>query len=561
MSESADTTEAEQEPSAISILLIEDNPGDSRLIREMLDRNDELIKRVHPDETESRKPTITVERRLEDGLETLKTTPVDVILLDLNLPDSRGIETLEAVNGAAQTVPVVVMTGLRDQEVGIQAIQRGAQDFLVKDEVSSPLLVRTIHHAIERARQRRERRERQEQLKSLNNLNRIAHDITHIVITSETRAALEQRVCERLAASDAYRFAWIGTLNPGSSRVTPSASAGAEADYLDDVVITTNDGQTAKGPTGKAIQTGRVQIAEDIETDPAYEPWREDALERGYRSSAAIPVDYGEMLYGVLNIYANSTTAFTGPETAVLARMGEVIGHAIAAIDRREALMSDTVVELEFGVDGVAEPLVELSESAPATIQIERLISGAETLLAYGSATDVDRDEFREAVERADGFADARILSGGGDSFEFEMVTPAAISLFETIATHGGRVAEATIDDGQFRFLVHLPKGRDTRRIIELVRERHTGVTYLAQRTHQREDGHDDASASTAPVLDEQLTKKQRAAIETAYAAGYFDWPRESTGEEIAERMGISPATFNQHLRTAERKFFSSVLE
>ncbi len=59
----------------------------------------------------------------------------------------------------------------------------------------------------------------------------------------------------------------------------------------------------------------------------------------------------------------------------------------------------------------------------------------------------------------------------------------------------------------------------------------------------------------------ERSHRKQRAALETAYFAGYFDWPRQSTGEEIADRLGIAPATFNQHLRTAERKFFDSVFE
>jgi len=63
----------------------------------------------------------------------------------------------------------------------------------------------------------------------------------------------------------------------------------------------------------------------------------------------------------------------------------------------------------------------------------------------------------------------------------------------------------------------------------------------------------------SSSVLEDELTEKQRAALETAYFAGYFDWPRGSTGEEIAERLGIAPATFNQHLRTAERKFFNSM--
>ncbi|MFC6716789.1 bacterio-opsin activator domain-containing protein [Natrialbaceae archaeon GCM10025810] len=539
------------------ILLIEDNPGDARLIEEMLRESDELSQRIDSS-VSGETPTVRNEQRLEKGLSTLQSTDVDVVLLDLNLPDSTGFRTLEVVTEATDHVPIVVLTGLSDQQAGIQAIQRGAHDFLVKDEVTSTLLVRTIHHAIERARQERERLERRRQMEALNRLNRIGHDITHAVITTETRAELEQRVCDRLAASDAYRFAWIGEVNPGSNEVVPRAAAGVEDGYLEEIEITTSDGETGKGPTGTAIRTGQVQITHDTRSDSNYEPWRETAAEHGYRSSAAIPIIYEDLVYGSLNVYSEMSNAFTGPETAVLARMGDVIAHAITALDRKDALVSDAVVELEFQMDDIAEPLLELTrDEEGATIRLERLIRGDETLLAYGTAREVSQERLEEAVAETEGLSDVRFLTGGGDEYEFELVAPIAVSLFETVATHGGRVQSATVADGEFRFVVELPRGRDTRQLIELIQERHADITYMAQRTRERTS----SDSSPRSVLDRRLTDKQRAALETAYFAGYFDWPRGSTGEEIAERLGISPATFNQHLRTAERKFFDSLFE
>ncbi len=452
-----------------------------------------------------------------------------------------------------------MLTGLRDQQVGVEAIQRGAQDFLVKDEVTSELLVRTIHHAIERARQERERRRQREQLESLNRLNRVGHDITQAVITTETRAELEQRVCDRLAESDAYRFAWIGGVNPGSDQIVPKAAAGVEDGYLETVDISVSEDEpSGQGPTGTAIRTGDVQVANNIQTDPAYEPWRGAAIERGYNSSVSIPVAHEDLVYGALNIYAVDADAFNGPETTILSRIGDTIAHAITAIERRDALVSDAVIELEFRVEAMAEELVSLSATESCTIKLEQLVRGDETLLAYGSATDVSQEAFAEAVEDTNGIDDVRFLAAKREAFEFELVAPAAVSLFETIATHGGRVDSATISDGEFRFVVELPRGRDTRQMIELLKEDHSGVTYLAQRTAERSDSTNGNSTS---VLEDELTEKQRAALETAYFAGYFDWPRESTGEEIAERLGIAPATFNQHLRTAERKFFDATLD
>ncbi|ELY93547.1 response regulator receiver modulated GAF sensor protein [Natrialba chahannaoensis JCM 10990] len=557
----AESTETDTTPS-LRILLIEDNPGDARLIEEMLRGTEELAQRVSSDETAGRTPEITRAKRLEEGLELFDQRAIDVVLLDLNLPDSQGLETLEKVSGASTATPIVVLTGLRDQQVGIQAIQQGAQDFLVKDEVTSELLVRTIHHAIERARQEYERRRQREQLETVNRLNDIGHDIIHSVITTETRAELEQEVCDRLTASDGYRFAWIGEVNPGSDDVVPKAAAGVEKGYLEDVEISVNEAVAAgQGPSGTAIRTGEVQVANRIDSDPDFEPWREEATTRDYHSSAAVPITHEDLIYGALHIYSSSTRAFTSPETQILARIGDTIAHAITALERRDALVSDAVIELEFRLEEMVPELVGLSERESGHISINQLVRGDETLLAYGSATDIPQETFEETVERIGGVSDSRFLSARRDEFEFEFVMPAAASLFEAIATHGGRVESATIANGEFRFVVELPRGRDTRQMIELIKEQRPDATYLAQRTTERSDRSGSSRGSTATiVLEEDLTEKQRAALETAYFAGYFEWPRESTGEDIADRLGIAPATFNQHLRTAERKFFDSVI-
>ncbi|AXR79216.1 Signal transduction regulator [Natrarchaeobaculum sulfurireducens] len=550
-------TTAPDSASLLRILLIEDNPGDARLIEEMLRDTAELARRVSADEHEDRRPELTHANRLEDGLERLRSESADVVLLDLNLPDSTGLETLERVDGESD-VPIVVLTGVRDQRIGVDAIQRGAQDFLVKDEVTSELLVRTIYHAIERARQERIRHRQRDQLEAFNRLNRIGHDVTHAVITTETRDELEQRVCDRLVKSDAYRFAWIGEVNPGSDQVIPKVAAGVGEDYLEEIEVSADaDDPTGQGPTGRAIRTGSVQITTDVQTDPAFEPWREQATERDYRSSAAVPIVHEDLVYGVLNLYSARPRAFTEPEIPILARIGDVIAHAITAIERRDALVSDTVVELEFRLDEMAEPLVDLSATEACSIEIDQLVSGDEALLAYGSANDVSQETFLEAVDRTPGITDARVLAARRETFEFELVAPAAVSLFETIATHGGRVESATIADGEFRFVVELPRGRDTRQMVELIQNERDDITHLAQRTTDRSD---HAESGAQSVLEDELTEKQRVALETAYYAGYFDWPRGSTGEEIADRLGIAPATLNQHLRTAERKFFDLVL-
>ncbi|WP_254766898.1 bacterio-opsin activator domain-containing protein [Salinilacihabitans rarus] len=539
----------------LDVLLVEDNPGDARLIEEMLSDVRELPRRIDPERSTAGRPRIHRENRLADGLEYLEEHDPDVVLLDLNLPDSDGLETLEAVESADEEAPIVVLTGLRDQRTGIEAIGRGAEDYLVKDEVTSALLVRSIQHAIERKQQELERARRRRQLEALNRLNRIGQDVTHAVIRMSTREELEQVVCDRLAESDAYRFAWIGEVAPGRQQVTPTVSAGVEEGYLDEITVTVDNSPTARGPAGEAVRTKELQVVRDIETDPSFEPWREDARERGYRSSAAIPIVYGELLHGVLNVYAGTPDAFSETEVEVLARLGEIVGHAITALERKDALLTDAALELEFRVGGVAEPLVDLSAAEEGCLRFERLIRSGEDTLIYGSATDVPREPFAEAVERTDFLEEMRALTQGRTDYEFELIASREVPLFETVATHGGRVQSATVDDGEFRVVVELPQRSDTGQFIETVESAFAGVEYVAQRTIQR----DENRLPEYATLERKLTEKQHAALETAVAAGYFEWPRTTSGKEVAERLDISPATFTQHLRAAERKFFEEV--
>jgi len=121
----------------IRLLLIEDNPLDADLINEYL----------------SECPTkfvIETCSRLKDGLVRVGNGQVDVVLLDMNLPDSNGIDTLKAALEVGPGIPIVVMSGLDDKVTGVEAVQCGAQDYVVKGQVDTDSLFRVLRYAIER---------------------------------------------------------------------------------------------------------------------------------------------------------------------------------------------------------------------------------------------------------------------------------------------------------------------------------------------------------------------------------------------------------------------------
>lgn len=128
----------------ISVLLIEDNPIHARLIQNLLEESKTSVFDLNSAD------------RLSTGIERLAGGNIDVILLDLVLPDSQELETLERVRAAAPEMPIVILTSLDDVTLAAKAVEEGAQDFLIKTETNSRTLTRSIHYAIERTRARRE---------------------------------------------------------------------------------------------------------------------------------------------------------------------------------------------------------------------------------------------------------------------------------------------------------------------------------------------------------------------------------------------------------------------
>jgi signal transduction histidine kinase len=126
------------EPTPIRVLLIEDNPGDAFLLESLLA------------EASPRGFQVECAGRLGDGQARLAKGDVNLVLLDLTLPDSRGLDTFVRLNAAFPNLPIVLLTGLSDEELAIRAVHAGAQDYLVKGEVAGPLLVRALRYAIER---------------------------------------------------------------------------------------------------------------------------------------------------------------------------------------------------------------------------------------------------------------------------------------------------------------------------------------------------------------------------------------------------------------------------
>jgi two-component system, NarL family, sensor histidine kinase UhpB len=142
-----------------NILIVEDNPGDQLLLTELLKSSELVIENLHYSEN------------LTESIDTIRSIRFDIILLDLSLPDSSGLQTFLSIKPYTQKVPVVILSGLADMELAIAAISEGAQDYLIKDDMDERLLVKTIRYSIERKKNLEEIQRSEEQYRYLFNNN------------------------------------------------------------------------------------------------------------------------------------------------------------------------------------------------------------------------------------------------------------------------------------------------------------------------------------------------------------------------------------------------------
>lgn len=414
-----------------------------------------------------------------------------------------------------------------------------------------------IRNITRREEQEEELKRQHNELERLKRINAMIRDINRCLVEATDRDEMLTDVCEHLTTDDQYVFAWVGKLDLADERVRPITRSGDGQSYLDEITVSVAD-SAAEGPAGITAQTESMQVVNDVAEDPAVGPWREAALDRGYRSVAGIPIMYDSTLYGVLLVYAGSPYVFDEREQSVLSELGESIGHAINAFEQQRMLTSDTHLQLEFRANGIV-PADVVPDEQGIDVSVHRTVPGAAgAVIQYVSTADSFDAETLAAV--FGNIAPVKRIQqmseqDGERLFEITYVDPPVSS---AIRACGGRITSAEISGTVLHVVAELPQSADVRSVVESVRAEFPDAKLVAQRsiTYDR-----DAVEEHWMAVDTDLTDRQRTVLESAFFGGYFDRPRESTGEELSESLGVSPSTFHQHLQAGLRKVLARIFE
>ena len=198
-------------------------------------------------------------------------------------------------------------------------------------------VVLIAHIFRERLRIEKDLNDTKEHLEHLNHILMAVRNVNQLIVRERDVKRLMNEACEILVKDRGYRFVWVGLVQEGSYQVMPVGQAGFEDGYLSKIKITWDDSEYGNGPTGTAIKSKKPFVMRDFEHDPRYAPWREEALKRGYGSSAVLPLITGERVFGALNVYAENPDTFEDEELNLLFELASDLALAVRSIEDEQA--------------------------------------------------------------------------------------------------------------------------------------------------------------------------------------------------------------------------------
>lgn len=298
------------------------------------------------------------------------------------------------------------------------------------------------------------------------------------------------------------------------------------------------------------------------------------------RAGLAVPVGPSDAPWGVLVCYTDESDAFRPGAMTFVKTVGTFLGVVVQretrwpwrraagsritddvfeldAAGRRRTLFADAVVELEIGLTE-DDPFCRLAREADATVTFDTAFPREDDVTAiFFSTVGPSPDEVRSVLERDPSVRQVTHVDRTGEDQLFETLV-VGDSLPLRIVELGGVPRQLVAEAAGTRVVVDLPGGGDVRAFLDGLAQDFPSVDLRSRRNREQPP---ETLTTFSSTLHDRLTERQRAALRTAYLAGYFEWPRENSSDEVAALLGVSQPTFTRHLRLAERTLLSLLYE
>ena len=502
---------------------------------------------------------------------------VDVVLLDRRMPGLSGDEVLTELRDRDFDCRVAMMTAV---EPDTDIVEMAFDEYLVKpvDEqdvigIVEELLVRgefteTVreYFALEsietvltnrdngdlrdpavlgeiktqldelRATQESAIKERERQLRRAREINSLLRAVDSALVDGTTRQELESAVCTSVVETGNYNGAWIARYDEVMNTFICQANAGSKVPTVDSEINNTN-------PVAESIQHA---LSDDSVRTVAKEVYDDD-------SAIVAPITYRDATYGALTVTLHGSAS--NEEQSVFDEIGERLGHGINAAESKRLLYEDAAVELELKHTDTRDVLIDLSVEFNTEVRLEGLSPTTDGVVSAYVAIDIaDAETVLSVLSPLEAIIDARIVTDEPTEALFELQLADA-SVLLPLVEFGSAVESLIATDGSGSVTIRVPPQSDPRTIIDTIQSSFPDITVTAKR---KVDDKVQSVSSFKRRLEETLTTRQLDVLETALASGYFEWPRDSTAEQVADSLGIAAPTFHEHLRSGERKLMQA---
>ncbi|PAU84614.1 bacterio-opsin activator [Halorubrum salipaludis] len=349
-------------------------------------------------------------------------------------------------------------------------------------------------------------------------------------------------VPDGVVEADRWAESWVVRRAGDRDRVEIAGAAGVGREALRD------RGATAEGPWRDAVAEG-----EPVAT--------EGATATAGRPAIAVPVRYRDVTHGALCVVAGGDAPISpvsSAERREIAALGQCLGWAVTAGRWRDLLHSDAVTEVEFHTGDEGAFLARASAALGCRIGLASTVAVDDDASRFYLSVEGARPQaLADVIAGASGVSDLRVIETREDGCDVS-ARVAGGSAVRTLTEHGATVRDATAEDGRVRVVADLPEGADVRPVADGFRDAFADARLASKESVPRSPRSED---SLREGVADRFTDRQWAALSAAYHGGYFDWPRGSTAEEVADAMDVSSPTFHNHLRKAQRRLLDELFE
>ncbi|OLZ39398.1 response regulator receiver protein [Natrinema saccharevitans] len=532
---STDGPVAGSDERSIAVVLIDDDETWVRTQRRLLERAHDRLQ-------------VSTATSFEEAQTTLDEQEPDCIVCDYQLGDGTGLDLLTAIRADEPEIPFLLVTGEGNEAVASDAIGEQVTDYIRKRDLSAQptRLARRIESAVTAARTRR----------ALTRERKTKETLLELVTASTTREELGRNVCEHLVDTG-YACAWIGILDD-DRQLVPLSAAGDRA-YLE-AALTPDTRPTNRSEPAFLALDRTEPVVRSLEhtvgtTESVAEgaKWEQLATDHDFRSVAALPISHDELCFGVLTVYSQSPRIDSSEQT-LLSEYTETVGYAFQTTAWKRTLLSSATATVTFSLNSRDHPLATLAAALPETVTLQTssvIPRNDDNVLYVTTLRGTTKADLTTRAASSDTISSIEFYRTDAEN-RVQCGLIVASPTPETLLVDAGvSLSHTVIEDETAKVTAVVGPETTVQECVGILSEAYGESNVMTVWTASERPAKEDTAS-------EELTDRQRQVLELAIEAGYFERPRHNNTSELADALGISRATFTQHLRAAQRKLFTS---